>query len=144
MACHRGISQPKRLHRAGGTHVCQAFATSGRTALPAGPPRNSRLKQLDGLRGLAALAVFVCHSTEMMVNNPNTLRVWPPLRSLWDGQAAVVLFFVLSGFVLTLPYVGPSPKRVDTAPFIVRRLTRLYPAYWTAILLALFFSLRSL
>lgn len=104
----------------------------------AGRPQNSRLKQLDGLRGLAALAVFVCHSTEMMVNNPNTLPVWPPVRSLWDGQAAVVLFFVLSGFVLTLPYVGPSPKEVDAAPFIVRRLTRLYPAYWTAILLALF------
>ncbi len=102
-------------------------------------PRSSRLKQLDGLRGLAALSVFLCHAAEMMINDPNTLPVWRPLRSLWDGQAAVVLFFVLSGFVLTLPYTGPRIKKVDAAPFIVRRLTRLYPAYWTAILLALFF-----
>jgi len=99
---------------------------------------NPRLKQLDGLRGLAALSVFFCHTVEMKVSIPWSLHVSPFLMVLWNGDAAVALFFVLSGFVLTLPYVGTAHKKVDPAPFILRRITRLYPAYWFAILLALF------
>jgi peptidoglycan/LPS O-acetylase OafA/YrhL len=97
-----------------------------------------RLKQLDGLRGLAALSVFFCHAVELKFNDPWSLPASPCLRVLWNGEAAVVLFFVLSGFVLTLPYVEPAHKKIDPAPFILRRITRLYPAHWFAILLALF------
>lgn len=97
-----------------------------------------RLQHLDGLRGLAALSVFFCHTVEMRFSTPWDIPASPFLRILWNGDAAVVLFFVLSGFVLTLPYVAPAQKKVDPAPFILRRITRLYPAYWFAILLALF------
>lgn len=97
-----------------------------------------RLKQLDGLRGLAALSVFFCHTVEMRFNTPWSMPASPFLRILWNGDAAVALFFVLSGFVLTLPYVAPANKKIDPAPFILRRITRLYPAYWFAILLSLF------
>ena len=102
---------------------------------PAEDPK--RLKYLDGLRGLAALSVFACHAIEMLVPDPQKMNLWHPLQTLWDGESAVILFFVLSGFVLTLPYVGPAPKKIDTVPFLIRRLTRLYPAYWFAIALAL-------
>ena len=59
------------------------------------------------------------------------------VQPVWNGESAVIMFFVLSGFVLTLPYTGPSPKRIDVVPFIIRRIFRLYPAYWVGILLAL-------
>jgi peptidoglycan/LPS O-acetylase OafA/YrhL len=100
----------------------------------------ARLRQLDGLRGLAALSVFFLHTFELITKGADArdLPVWPFLRPLWDGAAAVVLFFVLSGFVLSLPYVSSTPKRIDVAPFLIRRVTRLYPAYWLGILLALF------
>jgi peptidoglycan/LPS O-acetylase OafA/YrhL len=48
-----------------------------------------------------------------------------------------MLFFVLSGFVLTLPYTGPDPKKIDTVLFTIRRIARLYPAYWVALTFAL-------
>jgi peptidoglycan/LPS O-acetylase OafA/YrhL len=101
--------------------------------------REIRLKQLDGLRGLAALAVFFFHAIMMLPPNNLALHVLTKtiLRPFWDGPSAVMLFFVLSGFVLTLPYTGPNPKKVDTVPFIIRRVTRLYPAYWAVLSLAL-------
>ena len=48
-----------------------------------------------------------------------------------------MLFFVLSGFVLTLPFIAEPQRRVEPAGFIVKRITRLYPAYWIALGLAL-------
>jgi peptidoglycan/LPS O-acetylase OafA/YrhL len=98
-----------------------------------------RLKQLDGLRGLAALAVFFFHAIMMLPPNSPALAALtkPLLRPFWDGPSAVMLFFVLSGYVLTLPYTDPSPRRIDTIPFIIRRIARLYPAYWIVLLIAL-------
>ena len=80
---------------------------------------------LDPLRGLAALAVAVFHFT----NNG-----WLPdghwLKSLgFHGHQGVRTFFVISGFVV--PYamwlVGYSLKNI--APFMARRLVRIYPPY---------------
>lgn len=98
-----------------------------------------RLRQLDGLRGLAAFAVFLFHAIMMLPPSDPALHFLTRtiLRPFWDGPSAVLLFFVLSGYVLTLPYSGQSPKKVDTIPFIIRRITRLYPAYWVALSLAL-------
>ena len=75
-----------------------------------------RLDELDALRGLAALTVVGQHC--LMVSPwigggapPGALPpAWvgfaglPPLAALWSGQEAVTLFFVLSGFVLALPF----------------------------------------
>ena len=98
-----------------------------------------RYAEFDGLRGLAAFMVFVHHAILMLNPGPivdsfNAL----PLSLLWDGVAAVDLFFVLSGFVLALPFVGGSDRRPSYLPFVVRRAFRIYPAYWFAILMALF------
>jgi len=65
----------------------------------------------------------------------------PPLRVLWDGSAAVMLFFALSGFVLSLPFTGEDSS-IQPIGFLIRRIARLYPAYWAALILAL--ALRSL
>lgn len=103
-------------------------------------PSTPRLKQIDGLRGLAAFSVFLSHGFGLMTmdNAAGHFLRLPFVRPLWDGASAVVMFFLLSGFVLTLPYTGPSPRKIDTVPFLIRRIARLYPAYWAGILLALF------
>lgn len=97
-----------------------------------------RLQCLDALRGIAAAIVLVQHVVVMF---PRPEGAW--YSSLFfriasmSGVAAVDLFFVLSGFVLTLPYVGNRAKPMDYADFTVRRLTRLYPAYWLSVVVAL-------
>jgi peptidoglycan/LPS O-acetylase OafA/YrhL len=47
----------------------------------------------------------------------------------------VVIFFVLSGFVLSLPFW--TGRTVSTVGFILKRVVRLYPAYLIVILLAM-------
>lgn len=103
-----------------------------------------RITQLDGLRGMAALVVVFHHA--LLVDpglgqqhgtrqgDPMGMTWWlsqTPLRLLWDGQSAVLLFFVLSGFVLTLPFVGSRiPRWCDYYP---RRIARLYLPVWGAV-----------
>lgn len=101
-----------------------------------------RLPQLDALRGIAALSVFFFHAFQS--GEQSKLLIWilgTPLAALFNGRAAVWLFFVLSGFVLNLKYVGmenyPKFWKLD---FIVRRLFRIYPALLVSLLLALIFK----
>ena len=54
-----------------------------------------------------------------------------PLKLLTAGGMAVDFFFVLSGFVLALPYV--SGKRQRYGAFIIRRWFRIYVPYVTAV-----------
>lgn len=94
---------------------------------------------------MAAVAVFVWHVLELRSGQDGAWWLgWGGVFApFWNGQAAVVLFFVLSGFVLALPYVGSQDsdpihaRPVDAGPFLVRRLFRLYPTYWVALALAL-------
>lgn len=53
------------------------------------------------------------------------LLKYSPLHIIWAGHEAVILFFVLSGFVLFLPY----SRRTALSPraFVLRRALRIYP-----------------
>lgn len=100
-----------------------------------------RYYELDSIRGLASLSVFFSHCLLMITISGHfgifgTLIENSALHIFWDGGAAVILFFVLSGFVLALPYVGETPKPIDIIPFIVRRAFRIYPAYFFALIIA--------
>lgn len=104
----------------------------------------TRLETLDSLRGLAALAVLVSHCLHLFpefVARGSAPTTWlgvalknTPLWMLVDGHGAVLVFFVLSGFVLSLPFLA------NTAPawpvFAARRVVRLYPPYAAALILA--------
>ncbi len=74
----------------------------------------------------------------MASDGPIYLFMGSPVGFLWNGPAAVSLFFVLSGFVLSLPYMPVKKASLRFGEFIIRRLFRLYPAYWFAIATALF------
>lgn len=97
---------------------------------------HSRLEELDSLRGLAALTVVAHHCLIMLpmiyfdsnsqsadATRANLLK-YTPLHALWSGHEAVLLFFVLSGFVLSLPFF--SGRTVCYRSFGVKRLCRIY------------------
>ena len=98
-----------------------------------------RYEQLDGLRGMAAFVVFLFHAIMICPPDSRFLRIMtiPVIRPFWDGPGAVMLFFVLSGFVLTLPYTAAAPRKIEFVPFLIRRIARLYPAYWAVLAVAL-------
>jgi peptidoglycan/LPS O-acetylase OafA/YrhL len=89
-----------------------------------------RYEELDSLRGLAAISVFIYHigliSILPMVIKPFKLA---------NGHAAVMLFFVLSGFVLSLPIL--KTKKINYLPYIIKRVFRIYVPYLAAIFLSI-------
>ena len=97
------------------------------------PARNHAL---DGLRGLAALGVLTLHVWMFTVADGHDPR---ELVSLLMGELrlGVVLFFVLSGFLLAGPWVAsalderPTPR---LARFAAKRAARVVPAYWVAMI----------
>lgn len=94
-----------------------------------------RLPALDGVRGVAALSVLVGHAAQEAGSDGRTLiGAW--LR--YGGQGGVVLFFVLSGFLLFLPWLKPHPPTFRV--YAARRCLRIMPAYYVSVLaMALFF-----
>ncbi|MDQ1556592.1 MAG: hypothetical protein QOI02_1594 [Actinomycetota bacterium] len=98
-----------------------------------------RLPALDGLRGVAALVVVMNHVvfTSAVVADAfvdpsaghNWLATSSPLRLLFAGGEAVSTFFILSGLVLTLPFLdGGSWRR-----YYASRFLRLYLPVWAAV-----------
>lgn len=101
-----------------------------------------RNRNLDGLRGIAALAVIAGHCelhyggvpafmlklSDFPTQSLNQIfgRLW---YSLFPGDAAVVVFFALSGYVLSqaLERKGDAPH-IAFIPYVVKRLFRLWPA----------------
>ena len=81
--------------------------------------RPRSLPALTGVRFVAAAVVLIGHFA------PGGL----PFSE--SGTAAVTLFFLLSGFILTYT----APPRLSARAFYVARLARIYPAYMLGLLL---------
>lgn len=120
-------------------------AASGKLPLS----KTGRIETLDSVRGIAAFIVVIhhCFLTQPVYSdfffskwktNATGLVSWlflhTPARIAWAGYEAVTLFYVLSGFVLALPWVEGRPT--DYRTFAIRRLCRLYIPYLVAIAVA--------
>jgi peptidoglycan/LPS O-acetylase OafA/YrhL len=90
-----------------------------------------RLLQLDALRGLAALMVVCSH---MLLTFPRTYAHWQ-IQLYSMGRSAVVLFFVLSGYVLSLPFW--SGRKQGYGRYLLRRFCRIYLPFAAAAALAI-------
>ncbi|WP_058186002.1 acyltransferase family protein [Terracidiphilus gabretensis] len=82
----------------------------------------ARIPELDGLRGLAVLAVFFYHSKERLAGTPFHQA------SLW-GWSGVTLFFVLSGFLITSILLEAQNEPYYFRDFYARRALRIWPVY---------------
>lgn len=80
------------------------------------------IPELQGLRGLAVLAVVVYHC------HPRLEGTWIHYASLW-GWAGVNLFFVLSGFLITSILLEGRTKPHYFRNFYARRALRIWPVY---------------
>jgi peptidoglycan/LPS O-acetylase OafA/YrhL len=103
-----------------------------RDSAPLAQPAGARLAFLDGLRGLAALAVFICHSVQVAF-----AYYYPPFRWFDIGQFGVALFFLCSGFIIPISLERAQPSSGAIRSFWVRRICRLYPLYWFSLALVL-------
>jgi peptidoglycan/LPS O-acetylase OafA/YrhL len=92
-----------------------------------------RYEALDSLRFLAAAVVVGTHVQQMLPWH----GAWPGVVDrLFDARAAVVFFFVLSGFVLHPCWRDEGPSTRGYAAFLVRRWFRIVPLYYVSLLLA--------
>lgn len=97
-----------------------------------GQPRG-HLAGLTGLRGIAALMVFAYHARWRAGDPELPLGLHEFLRSFDSG---VAIFFVLSGFLLSLPFwehLLENRPAVDPKAYVLRRLARIVPAYYAVI-----------
>jgi len=86
-----------------------------------------RIHGLDALRGVAAVAVLLFHyTTRYQVKYGHAS---PPLVSVPLGFRGVDLFFILSGFVIFMTLERTHRAR----DFMVSRFSRLFPAFWAAV-----------
>lgn len=101
-----------------------------------------RLDYLDSVRALAAMAVAFFHFA--MGLGPTATGFQHQLLSFCYsvidlGKLGVVLFFMVSGFVIPISFKFDRPKKVALQDFLIGRFFRLYPAYWLSLALAFFF-----
>src|SRR5262249_27065480 len=112
-----------------GTQVVSA-PDRRRDMKPDQPRPDGHMVQLDGLRAIAVLLVLFEHTCPT-----------PPLRT---GRVGVLLFYVLSGFLITgillqarARAAGVAPLRGVLAAFYARRCLRIFPLFYFVLLAAL-------
>jgi peptidoglycan/LPS O-acetylase OafA/YrhL len=109
-------------------------------------PTTDRFHYLDGLRGIAALSVVFYHINIYLDFTKSAFQSHLPLIILnifANGHSAVALFFVMSGFVLSFKYFQQKSTPAYI-PFLIQRGFRLYPVFWSVLVLSLFCNLSDL
>lgn len=101
----------------------------------------SYLPEIDGLRFLAIIPVIISHILISIVRNGNNAEVdWS--RDAWvynllnSGSAGVLLFFGISGFILSKPYFEAHRigTQLNMRTYFLRRLIRIEPPYFIVLI----------
>lgn len=115
--------------------------------------QSQRIEIFDGMRGLASLIVMIFHMAVWTVYgySANEYKIFAntfwrvatqtPVKMIWGGNEAVLVFYIIGGFVLARPYL--NGRKLDFKSFIIKRWIRLMLPYVlviavTVILIALF------
>ncbi len=105
------------------------------------------VREIDGLRFFAIAGVVFCHvNNDLIAARPGRYDLRGEEFWSWlfqNGSVGVHLFFVISGFVLALPFAEHylcKTRRPTLGRYLLRRLTRLEPPYFAN--LAVFALLR--
>lgn len=91
------------------------------------------IKRLTTLRGIAALTVAVSHYS-------NQTNLLDRLLGKGAGQIGVMLFFILSGFLLSHLYMHRQANRFEVRKFIIARIARVLPLYFLVVLFSFVLS----
>lgn len=102
-----------------------------------------RYENIDALRAIAALLVVIQHFFGDIVREVQNIQtplielIQYSLNTIDLGRFGVILFFLISGFVVPFSIRGTRPLR----RFAISRIFRLYPALWLAVIaLSVFFT----
>ena len=109
------------------------------SAVPTTAVARTYYPHVEGLRGVAAVYVFVFHIWQTAVQHPATATLGGWFAStgfLQLGHFSVPAFIVVSGFCLGLPVAQKPGKAFDPKRFFLRRARRLMPAYVPVVLLS--------
>lgn len=97
-------------------------------------PEARRAGGIDGMRAIAAGFVFLYHASVLLGLGSFMYRHWNVVGLF--GPLGVCIFFVISGYLLYRPFVT-AIVGIRTFPsvaqFWVRRVFRIFPAYWVAL-----------
>lgn len=101
------------------------------------------IPQIDGLRFIAIVSVVLFHIVgELQQRTGHPILVQPRydlvLRIVGNGDRGVLLFFVISGYILARPFLRQyrlGGKPVSIGAYYLRRLTRLEPPYVLSLLI---------
>jgi peptidoglycan/LPS O-acetylase OafA/YrhL len=99
--------------------------------LPSRISYGERIPELDGARGMAALAVVIAHYFGEVGNG---------IPLLTFGWVGVDLFFVLSGFLIGSIILERKDSPNFFSVFYIRRTARIFPVYFATIFLTLGFA----
>ena len=97
-------------------------------------PDKVPIDSLDGLRGMAALIVFLSHTSN------DRIFLLPFLDCSGIGKMGVYLFFILSAFLLTVPFLrlgDAVTNKMFLLNYALRRFFRIYPLYGVYLVVAL-------
>lgn len=116
--------------------------------------QKQRYHSLDSLRGLACLQVVIGHclvalpalawlvypETDKPVHDLKFYLAYSPIHFFWSATPAVIVFFVLSGLVLSLPYYSDNSNTPVYFKYFIKRILRLYLPCLAIILLSVLFK----
>lgn len=106
-----------------------------------------RYEEFDSIRGIAALTVlfhhclivfpsiYLAHKHQEQSSQILKVITYSPLHFFWAGHEAVILFFVLSGFVLYLSI--SNSKAFVYKEYVIKRLCRIYLPYLFVMIISI-------
>jgi exopolysaccharide production protein ExoZ len=94
---------------------------------------NKNINSLQALRAFAAILVMLYHTAKQYSRKDGSF-----LFGIFDlGYSGVDIFFVLSGFVISLSVFSKLNQPKSAVSFFLVRLARIYPAYWLLLFVPL-------
>ncbi|WP_298998262.1 acyltransferase family protein [Flagellimonas sp. S174] len=97
------------------------------------------IPEIDALRFLAIVPVLLAHLSQSFLEynvffDAELIKEESALRAFFrQGNFGVHLFFAISGFILTLPFIDENIKKLSFKNYYLRRLVRIEPPYIIAI-----------
>jgi peptidoglycan/LPS O-acetylase OafA/YrhL len=89
------------------------------------------VRELTGLRCVAVMMVVIGHAEHM--TKAGFQGLYAPLKLFSDGRLGVLMFFVLSGYLITriLKAEFEASGTIRLLPFYAKRALRIWPAFYT-------------
>lgn len=94
-------------------------------------------KNLEGLRGICALTVAIAHIFTFKFFDSDTLPGYGILLNLQFARVAVLLFFLISGYVIGINHFNTPVNLTNVKTYLKKRLIRLYPNYILSLALSI-------